>query len=110
MHDRSSRRRAALALLVTALAAVPAGAVSTSIPPTNQPLAGPPAALERYAQAWRDRSADAVASALTADYVYHAYDTNLRGFLDGNAREMEMRVMRGLLEGVKRDGKLVMAP
>jgi len=109
----SVTRRFRLAAAGLALVAAPAFAVSTSIPPANQPLAGPQAAVERYFGAWRDRSPDEIAAVLTADYTAHMYDRELRdlgSFLSGSGRDMEIRVQRNLLTGSRQDGRLVMAP
>ena len=83
---------------------------STSIPPANQPLSGPETALDRWAQAYRSKSPEGVGSALSADYVFHTQADSLRGFLNGVDRASEMRSTRGLLEGVTKDGVVLMPP
>src|SRR5262245_30061201 len=84
---------------------------STSVPPVNQPLVGPQAALERFADAYRDRSPDSVLANLTLDYRFHALGTgdSLLKFTIGSDREMEAGVIRGMLHGVIRNGDTLMA-
>ena len=84
---------------------------STSVPPVNQPLQGPEAAIERLADAYRDLSPDAVLENLTLDYRFHAWgDSVLIGYMAGFGREEEAGSIRGMLRGVIRDGDTLMAP
>ena len=84
---------------------------STSVPPVNQPLVGPQAALERLADAYRDRSPDSVLSNLTLDYRFHSLGMgdSLLKFTLGSDREAEAGVIRGMLNGVIRNGDTLMA-
>ncbi|HXS81774.1 MAG TPA: hypothetical protein VN896_03565 [Methylomirabilota bacterium] len=85
---------------------------STSVPPVNQPLVGPQAALERFADAYRDRAPDSVLANLTLDYRFHTLGMgdSLLKFTIGSDREMEAHVIRGMLHGVIRNGDTLMAP
>jgi hypothetical protein len=94
--------------LVTQAVWAPAHAVSTSIPPANQPVVGPDAVLERFARAYRMRSVAGVDAVLTSDYRFHEQGSTLSSFLSGNDREKEMGAVRGMLEGVRKDGVVVM--
>src|SRR5258706_7901679 len=103
-------RRLAAVVLALSLSGS-AQAVSTSIPPANQPITGSQVALEKLAQAYRRMSVAEVGAMLTADYRFHAVGANgenLSRFADGSPREAEMGAVRGMLEGVVREGKLVM--
>ena len=93
-----------LLLWLTTCAARP----STSVPPVNQPLAGPETALERYAEAFRSRSPDGIGAVLAADYRFHAIGDSLATYAVGSDRSREMAVVRSLLLGVVRDGVTVM--
>jgi len=109
----SQSRSSSLWLLVALCGAAPALAMSTSIPPANQPLQGPQTAIQRYVDAWRDRSPDAIAAVLTADYTAHLYDKELHdlsSFLSGTGRDIEIQVQRNMLTGVVKDGHTFMAP
>lgn len=103
-------RPALAAALCLALLVAPARAVSTSIPPANQPLEGPQATLESLAGAYRQLSADAVLSNLTADYRFHALGDSAMLFVSGNDRDREARVLRNLLNGSIRGGDTLRAP
>ena len=81
---------------------------STSIPPSNQSLSGPPTAVENLAQAYRDRSPAGIDAVLTADYVFHASGVSMPQFMLGNPRATEMSAVRGMLEGVKRGDQVLM--
>ncbi len=83
---------------------------STSIPPANQPLSGPQAALENLAQAYRNLSVVGIDAMLTNDYRFHAVDGGqpLAGFTAGSSRADEMRTVRSMLGGVTHAGKVVM--
>ena len=94
--------------LVTQAPWTPARAVSTSIPPANQPVVGPDAALERFAHAYRTRSVAGVDKVLTADYRFHEQGSTVSGFITGHDRETEMGAIRGMLEGVRKDGLTLM--
>jgi hypothetical protein len=103
------RRFATIALSL--LLAGTAQAVSTSIPPVNQPLTGPSAGLEKLAQAYRNLSVAGIDAMLTRDYRFHAIGANaenLLRFTDGYTRENELESVRGMLEGVTRDGRVIM--
>lgn len=104
------RHLAALSLGLWFACTSVAQAVSTSIPPANQPVTGPASALEAYANAFRARSPDGVGAVLTADYVAHQLGDSLIGYTWGLSREGEMRAVRGMLEGVTRDGVVVVPP
>jgi hypothetical protein len=93
-----------------AAASVAAASPSTSVPPVNQPLQGPEAALERLADGYRDRSAGSVTANLTSDFRFHHRGDDLAGFVDGTSREDEARVIEGMLHGVIRGGDTLMAP
>ena len=95
---------------LVAVASAAAARPSTSVPPVNQPLVGPQAALERLADGYRDLSPDSVAASLTADYRFHASSDSLPGFVWGSSRDEEMRLVRGVMRGVIRDGDTLMAP
>jgi hypothetical protein len=106
MRDRNHVALTTLALLcATAALAAP-----TNYPPANQPLAGPPRAIEDLAQGFRDRSPDEIGAVLTADYTFHSAGMDLSLFTQGNARAAEMDVVRNMLLGVKRGDKYVMQP
>jgi len=83
---------------------------STSVPPVNQPLVGPQAALERLADGYRDRSPDSVFANLTLDYRFHTRGDSLTGFIQGASRDDEYRVVHGMLSGVIHGGDTLMAP
>lgn len=87
-----------------------AHAESTSIPPSKQPTQGTYRALDRLADAYRDRSVAGIGAVLTADYSFHTFGDDLAGFLAGTDRDSEMRVVRGMLEGSKHDAQVVLAP
>jgi hypothetical protein len=110
-HPRM-RARVTIAILSVALATQapcpPAHAASTSIPPASQPLTGPETAIRRYASAFTERSADGIGAVLTADYRFHQKGDALSDFLSGKGREVEMAAVRGLLQGVQKDGATVM--
>jgi len=83
---------------------------STSVPPVNQPLIGPQAALERLAEGYRDRDPDSVLVNLTQDFRFHSMGDTLLHYTAGNSREEEAGVVRALLRGVIRDGDTLRAP
>src|SRR5262245_765889 len=83
---------------------------STSVPPVNQPLVGPQAALERYAESFRDRSPDGISAVLTSDYRFHTVGDSLERFSFGSDRETEIGVVRNLLLGIKKNGVTVVPP
>jgi len=87
--------------------AATAHAPSTSIPPANQPLTGPPAALERLASAYRGLSPTGIDAVLAGDYRFHAAGEtreSLVRFAAGTSRETEMAVVRNMLRGVTHAG------
>jgi hypothetical protein len=98
-----------LLVLLFAVASAAAARPSTSVPPVNQPLVGPQAALERLADGFRDLAPDSIAASLTADYRFHAHSDSLPGFLGGSSRDDEVGFVRSLMRGVIRDGDTVMA-
>lgn len=104
------RLLASAILWIVASAALPAHAVSTSIPPANQPLDGPQATLERLARAYRDLMPEGVGAVLAADYTFHALGDSLIRFVEGSSREREMRAVDGMLRGVIRSGDTLMSP
>src|SRR5262249_50107705 len=73
----------ALYLALASTTAFASGRPSTSVPPVNQPLVGPQAALERYAEAFRDRSPDGVGAVLTSDFRFHEAGDSLASFWAG---------------------------
>jgi len=83
---------------------------STSIPPVNQPLAGPQAALERLADGYRDLSPEAVVANFTADYRFHSVGGGMFQFTTGSTREDEADVVRSLLHGVIQNGDTLRVP
>jgi len=83
---------------------------STSVPPVNQPLVGPQAALERFAEGYRDRDPDSVLVNLTQDFRFHSMGDTLMQYAWGNSREAEAQTIRALLRGVIRDGDTLQAP
>lgn len=103
-------------LLVIALAVsfvtqapwTPAHAEGTSIPAASQPVVGPAAALERFAQAYRTRSVAGVDAVLAADYRFHEQGSTFSTFISGNDRVREMDAIRGMIEGVRKEGFAVM--
>lgn len=98
-----------LATIALALSLAPAAwAVSTSIPPANQPLSGPSSALERLADAYRSRSVAGIDAVLTGDYIFHGMTDSLGKFTIGSTRSEEMSVVRGMLQGVTRNGRVIM--
>ena len=99
-----------LPFLFLAVASVAAATRSTSVPPVNQPLAGPEAALERFADGYRDRSPASVLASLTADFQFHSKGDSLLKFTSGVSREDEARVIEGMLHGVIRGGDTLVAP
>ena len=101
------RTPAALTLSLALYLAAAVHAQSTSVPPRNQPVTGPPSALENLARAYRDLSADEIGAVLTDDYRFHAVGQNLLRFTTGSARTDEMGAVRGMLNGVTRDGKVL---
>src|SRR5262245_34873603 len=102
--------RIALCLALASSTAFASGRPSTSIPPVNQPIVGPQAALERYAEAFRARSPDGIAAVLTSDYRFHTVGDSLSLYWQGSDRVTEMRVVRNLLLGIIRDGVTVVPP
>jgi len=102
---RASRTFALLVLSLALIASRP----STSVPPVNQPVSGPQAALVEMAEGYRALSPDAVVATFTADYRYHAVGDSLHKYLSGATREDEARVVRGLLHGVIRNGDTLLA-
>ncbi len=99
----------ALAILFTLSLASIAQAVSTSIPPSNQPLSGPTAAIEDLARAYRAMSVDGIEAVLTADYRFHAQRNGPLGFTFGASREDEIQVIRHMLVGTPGDSRAGMA-
>src|ERR1043166_8585915 len=98
--------RTALALALSWSRAATAHATSTSIPPANQPLTGPTAALENLAKAYRSMSVAGIDAMLTNDYLFHGMTDTLGLYTVGWPREQEMRTVRAMLEGVTRNGKV----
>ncbi len=101
-------RLISFALLVVALTATAAFAVSTSIPRSNQPLVGPARAIENLAQGYRDRSPDGIGAVLSGDYTFHGMSGGLPQLMIGNGRDFEMDAVRGLLLGVKQGERVLM--
>jgi len=102
-----------LVALVVLLAAPAALAQSPSkYPAANQPLEGPQAALEAFARGYRERSTATVMAQYTADYRFHSMggSDSLFSFVDGFGRDDEERSLRGMFEGVVRDGKVIRPP
>lgn len=102
-------RKFVLVAMSLSLAAV-ANAASTSIPPVNQPVAGPQAALERLADAFRDRSASGVVATFSGDYRFHSSGDSLLVYVNGTSRDEEARTWRSVFEGVTRDGVTLVQP
>ena len=100
----------ALCLALACSTAFASDRPSTSIPPVNQPLTGPEAALERYAEAFRARSPDGIAAVLTSDYRFHTVGDSLSLYWQGSDRATEMHVVRNLLLGIVRNGDTVVPP
>ena len=98
--------RTVLALALSWSLAATAHATSTSIPPANQPLTGPTAALENLAKAYRSMSVAGIDAMLTNDYLFHGMTDTLGLYTVGWPREQEMRTVRAMLEGVTRNGKV----
>src|SRR5262245_29749764 len=98
--------------LVAALACVSPDtwAAVTNYPPAKQPVAGPESAVERWVWAFRDRSPEGVGEVFTADYVFHQRGDDVQDYIKGQNRETEMLAVGGMLEGVKRDGDVVLPP
>jgi hypothetical protein len=96
-----------LGIVLTLLVAPAARGVSTSIPPSNQPVSGPTTAIENLAIAYRALSVDGIDAVLAADFCFHTVGDNLLGFTTGTSREYEMQAARGMLEGVTRGGQVV---
>jgi hypothetical protein len=108
MHPMRSFPRFFLPLV--ALASVAVANPSTSVPPVNQPVMGPEAALDRLADAYRDRSPASVLANLTADYRFHSKGDSLLEYTSGASREDEARAIERLLHGVIRGADTLMAP
>src|SRR5438045_6798827 len=102
------RCRTPLTIALSLSLAGAAHAVSTGIPPANQPRTGPTAALENLAIAYRSMSVAGIDAMLTNDYLFHGMTDSLVKFTVGWPLEHEMGSVRGMLEGVSRDGKVVM--
>jgi len=103
------RGLSALTLAFTLVGA--AQAVTTNYPPANQPSTGPQAALDNLAMAYRRMSVAGVDAMLTNDYRFHSIGeklASLQTYADGSPRDVEMASVRALLEGVTRDGKMIM--
>jgi hypothetical protein len=88
----------------------PAHARPTSIPPANQPLVGPQATLESFAQAYRRLSADDVVSHFTADYRFHILGDSLLQFVSGFGRDQESNTIHNMLHGLVKGADTLMAP
>ena len=100
-----------LAVLLALSCLAPAGqAAVTNYPSAKQPITGPESAIDRYVWAFRDRSPEGVGGVLTSDYVFHHKGDDLQDYLKGIDRASEMRSIRGMLEGVTRDGAVVLPP
>ena len=97
-----------LPLIVVASAA--AASQSTSVPPVNQPPLGTEAALDRLANAYRDRSPAAVIANLAADYRFHSRGDSLLDYTSGASREDEARIIEGMLHGVIHGADTLVAP
>jgi len=93
-----------------AVASVAAASRSTSVPPVNQPLSGPEAALERLADGYRDRSPASVIANLTLDFRFHSKGDSLLRYTSGSSRDDEARVIEGMLHGVIRGGDTLADP
>lgn len=104
---RSLRR---LFVPLIAAGSMAAGRPSTSVPPVNQPLVGPEAALERLADGYRDRDPDAVLINLTRDFRFHSIGDTLVHYTSGNSLEEESGTVRALLRGEIRGGDTLRAP
>lgn len=94
-----------------ALSLLVAGTVRASpskYPSANQPVAGPEAALENLAKAYRGMSVDGIGAVLTGDYVFHGVRDSLGQYTVGFSRDHEMRAVRGMLEGVSHEGGVTM--
>ena len=101
------RASLSLALFLLFLTATASTRPSTSVPPVNQQLEGPQAALERLAKGYRILSADAVIENFTADYRFHTIGDSLGRFTIGTSRDEEAGVVRSLLTGSIRTGAWV---
>ena len=108
MHPMRSFPRFFLPLV--ALASVAVANPSTSVPPVNQPVMGPEAALDRLADGYRDRSPERVLAALTADYRFHSKGDSLPGYTAGSTREVEAGVIESMLHGVMHGRDTLIAP
>jgi hypothetical protein len=108
--DAPMRSLTRLLFLFLTVASVANATRSTSIPPVNQPLSGPEAALERFADGYRDRSPASVLASLTSDFQFHSKGDSLLKFTSGVSREDEARVIDGVLRGVIRGGDTLAAP
>lgn len=94
-----------------AVAASPSSVLAADALLGPSPRPGPLAAMEQLAHSFRERSASAVDSVLSGDYEFHsANGSRVIEFTRGSARQLEMRVLHNMLEGVRRDGHLVMPP
>jgi hypothetical protein len=109
-----ARRLGAPALLATLLAlsclASAGHAAVTNYPSAKQPITGPESAIERYVWAFRDRSPEDVGGVFTSDYVFHHKGDDLQDYLKGVDRTSEILAVRGMLEGVSKDGAVVLPP
>jgi hypothetical protein len=108
--DAPMRSLTRLLFLFLTVASVANATRSTSIPPVNQPLSGPEAALERFADGYRDRSPASVLASLTSDFQFHSKGDSVLKFTSGVSREDEARVIDGVLRGVIRGGDTLAAP
>ncbi len=106
---RSARSIAIQCALIALPLASHANPIS-DYPNTKQPVTGPAAAIEAYAQAFRDRDSAGIGAVLTADYTFHSMALDLKTFTEGSTRAAEMRVADNLLNGLKRDGQVVFPP
>lgn len=100
------RRFAAILLALSLIGA--ARSTPTNYPSANQPVSGPEAALEDLAKAYRSMSVAGIDAVLTNDYVFHGMTDTLGLFTVGWPRDRELRVVRGMIEGVSHDGGVSM--
>jgi len=102
---------AAFAVAVAlACASRDACAAVTNYPVGKQPVMGPESAVERWVWAFRDRSPSEIGQVFTADYMFHQRGDDVQDYIKGQNRETEMLAVAGMLEGVKRDGAVVLPP
>ena len=101
--------RHALALVALAACALtPRAHAEGAMPSRTQPLLGPAATLDLWAQAFRARSPQGIGAWLTTDYRGHSPGEDVSAFDSGRDRAGELNTLEHLLLGLSHEGRTVL--